>query len=119
MHPLPLTLLLSLAPAAQVPRPLPELENLFALKCAACHGPDGSGFSPEGLRLKGLNFTSAEDMKGRTDAEMIAAIRKGLFFGMKMPAFKDELSDEEITVVIRDIIRKARKGKTIGHAEGR
>jgi mono/diheme cytochrome c family protein len=119
MHPLPLTLLLTLAPATQAQRTLPELENLFALKCAACHGPDGSAFSPEGFRLKGLNFTSVEDMKGRTDAELVAAIRKGLFFGLKMPAFKDELSDEEIKILVRDILRKARKGKTIGHAEGR
>ena len=117
MAPIAFALLLSLALEPQPARTLPELEKLYLHSCAGCHGPDGSALSPEGKRLKGLDFTSSSEMQGRTDAELGRVIRKGVFFGLKMPAFRSELSDLEVEVMVREIIRKARKGKTIGSGD--
>jgi mono/diheme cytochrome c family protein len=96
-------------------RPLPELRQLYVQHCARCHGLDGSATSPEG-RLKGLDFTSARDMKGRTDQDLANSIASGVFFGLKMPAFRTVFSEAEIQLLVRDILRKAQKGKAIAPA---
>ncbi|BDU71945.1 c-type cytochrome [Mesoterricola silvestris] len=94
-------------------RPLPVLRHLYAENCARCHGLDGSARSPEGTRLKGLDFTSARDMEGRTDQEMAQAIASGLFFGLRMPAFRSTFSETEIRTLIREVLRKARRGRPL------
>lgn len=106
--PILLPLLLLAAP----PRTEAELRDIFVQTCAACHGRDGSGVSPEGLRLKGRNFTSAVEMEGVTDAKMTSTIRKGLLFGLKMPSYKDQFTDGEIATLVR-IVRGARKGRDV------
>lgn len=107
-------LLLWVVPAWAAPpaRSIPELRNAFVRTCAACHGRDGSATSPEGLRLKGRNFTSAEEMRGLSDADLAATIRKGLMFGLRMPSYRDQFTDEEIAGLVR-IIRGARKGEDL------
>ena len=116
---LPLILLALLLPAdleAQpaAPRSLAELQNLFRRSCAGCHGPDGSGHAASGLRLKGRDFTSPKAMRGRSDQDLETTIRRGLRGGLRMPAFRSELSPEEIRTVVREIVRKAQKGRAIG-----
>lgn len=106
--PILLPLLLLAAP----PRSEAELRDVFVRTCAACHGRDGSAVSPEGLRLKGRDFTSAAEMQGVTDAEMASTIRKGLLFGLKMPSYKDQFTDEEISALVR-IVRGVRKGRDV------
>jgi len=106
--PILLPLLLLSAP----PRSEGELRDAFVRICAACHGRDGSGVSPEGLRLKGRDFTSTAEMRGVTDAEMASTIRKGLLFGLKMPSYKDQFTDEEIAELVR-IVRGVRKGRDV------
>ena len=90
-----------------------ELKAFFQQNCVRCHGEDGSATSPEGKHLKGLNFTSPKDMEGKTDQELIRTIRKGLFFGLAMPSFKAQLSEEEAGLLVREVVRKAEKGKAI------
>ena len=51
------------------------------------------------------------------DAEMAQTIAKGLLFGLKMPAFKDAFSEAEIHTLVREILRKAEKGKVIAPSE--
>jgi hypothetical protein len=34
-----------------------------------------------------------------------------------MPSFKDRLSDEDIQVLVKEVLRKAEKGKTIAPSE--
>ena len=114
IHPLGFALLATLTQPARADRSLPELRQVYAQQCARCHGPDGSGTSPEGTRLKGLDFTSARDMNGRTDEGLAKAIAAGLFFGIRMPAFGAALSEGEIRTLVREILRKAEKGRDIG-----
>jgi len=99
--------------AASPDRPLSALRHLYIENCARCHGMDGSATSPDGRRLKGLDFTSARDMAGKTDPEMAQTIAGGLFFGLRMPAFRSTFSETEIQTLVREVLRKARKGRSL------
>ncbi len=104
------------APAAQgtpAPRSEAELRAFYQRSCIGCHGEDGSATAPDGRKLKGRDFTSEKDMAGTTDQGLAKTIRKGLFFGLAMPAYKNDLSEEEALVLVRDILRKVRRGKPI------
>ena len=98
---------------AAPPKGVRELKSFYQLNCVRCHGQDGGALSPEGKPLKGFDFTSAEGMKGKTDEALARTLRKGIFFGIAMPAFKDRLTEEEARVMVREILRKAEKGKAI------
>jgi mono/diheme cytochrome c family protein len=103
----------ALAQAPAEPRNVDALRAFFAQNCVRCHGLDGSARDPQGKKLKGKDFTDPKEMKGETDAELEKTIRKGVFFGKAMPAFGKELSEAEIKVFVKEIVRKAEKGKAI------
>jgi cytochrome c6 len=67
-------------------------KDLFASKCAICHGPDGSAQTAMGKTLKIRDFHSVEVQK-QSDADLKAEIAQGKG---KMPAFQSKLSDEQI-----------------------
>lgn len=94
-------------------RSVPALKAFYQQSCARCHGADGSAVSPEGKRLGGLDFTSPKELEGKTDQALAQTIRSGLFFGLRMPSFKDQLSEEEARLMVREVLRKAEKGRTI------
>lgn len=77
----------------------------FKSKCVLCHGADGSGNTPLGKQLQAANFHS-KDVQKRTDAELHKIVHDGL---ANMPAFADQLSDDEITQVVKYV---RRLGKT-------
>jgi len=111
--------------AAQAPearaKTLPELKAFFQRNCTRCHGLDGSAKSPDGARLGGLDFTKAahdfRTLSGpaseREIRTMIRTIRKGILFGYSMPAWKDQLSQEDATLMVREVLLKAEAGKAI------
>jgi mono/diheme cytochrome c family protein len=99
---------------AQAPaKSVDELRAFFAQNCVKCHGPDGSAHGADGKKLGGFDFTDAKKAAKETDAEMEKTIRKGIFFGLVMPSFKDRLSDADISLMVKDVVRKAEKGKAI------
>ncbi len=127
---LPLLALLSPL-GAQSPEPrlrsVAELRQFFQDHCSPCHGPDGSGRAKDGTRLAGLDFTSASRVKqlraevlvgdGTSKREfrsMARTIRKGILFGRVMPAWKDLLSEAEAERMLREVVMKAERGRTIG-----
>ena len=73
--------------------------SIFKSKCALCHGADGSGATPLGKQLQAANLR-AKDVQKRSDADMHRIIHDGQ---ANMPAFADQLSNEEISQVIRYI----------------
>ena len=78
--------------------------NLFKSKCAMCHGPDGSGKTMIGERLKIPDLHSA-DVQKKSDADLKTIITKGKD---KMPAFAAKLSKEQIdklVAYIRDLAK--------------
>lgn len=90
-----------------------DLKAFFAQNCVKCHGTDGSALGPEGKKLGGRDFTDAKRMAADQDADLVKTIRKGIFFGMVMPSFKGQLSEEEAGLLVREVLRKAEKGKAI------
>ena len=117
--------LAAMAALAQSPAPkaksINELKVFFQQNCIRCHGLDGSARSTDGKKLGGLDFTQAtqdfQSLSGpaseREIRTMIRTIRKGIFFGLSMPAWKDQLSHEDATLMVREILLKAEKGKVI------
>ncbi|NWJ41743.1 MAG: c-type cytochrome [Geothrix sp.] len=94
------------------PKTVTELKAFFAANCVKCHGPDGSAMA-DGKKLGGRDFTDAAKQAKQTDEEMAKTIRKGIFFGVVMPSFKDRLSDEDALLMVKEVVRKAEKGKVI------
>lgn len=72
-------------------------ETTFKSKCALCHGEDGTGNTPLGKQLQAANLHSP-DVQKRSNAELQKVVHDGQ---TNMPAFADQLSDEEITQVIK------------------
>jgi mono/diheme cytochrome c family protein len=120
-----LATLVSLPAAAESPvlpaKSVTELKAFFQQNCTRCHGLDGSAKSPEGKRLGGLDFTrAAQDFRTlsgpaseREIRTMIRTIRRGIFFGHSMPSWKDQLSMEDATIMVKEILLKAEAGKAI------
>jgi len=67
---------------------------IYKAKCAACHGPDGSGQTTVGKNLKVSDLSSAEVQK-LSDAEMTKLLTDGKG---KMP--KSKLPADDIKAVI-------------------
>lgn len=111
------------APARETPGPrtVPGLRAFFQQNCTRCHGMDGSAKGPDGRRLGGLDFTkAAQDFRTlsgpaseREIRSMIRTIRKGILFGYSMPAWKDQLSQEDATLMVREVLLKAEAGRVI------
>jgi cytochrome c6 len=79
---------------------------LYKSKCAACHGPDGTGNTPTGKSLGVTDLTSG-DVQKQTDAQLTDSIANGK--GKKMPAYKGKLTDDQIkdlVAYIRDLAKK-------------
>lgn len=109
------------APPAAKGKTVNELKAFFQEHCVRCHGLDGSAKSPEGKRLAGRDFTQSaqhfREISGpASDREIRAYIRtiqKGILFGYTMPPWKDLLSLEDSTLMVREILLKAEAGKAI------
>jgi mono/diheme cytochrome c family protein len=71
----------------------------FKAKCAMCHGPDGTGKTAMGEKLKIRDLTSA-DVQKQTDAELVQIVTKGKD---KMPAYDGKLTKEQIDQVVAQI----------------
>jgi cytochrome c553 len=78
--------------------------------CAKCHSADGSGTSKVGKKLKLKDYTDAAVQAAMKDEDMFKAIKEGVTADGKerMKAFKDDLSDAEITDLVA-YIRKMKK----------
>jgi mono/diheme cytochrome c family protein len=115
----------TVASAGQAPAPkvksIQELKDFYQQNCIRCHGQDGAARTAEGKKLGGLDFTkAAEDFRKldgpASDREIRAmgrTIRKGLFFGLSMPGWKDQLSEEDANLMVREVLLKAEPGKII------
>ena len=81
-------------------------KTTFKSKCVLCHGEDGSGNTPLGKQLQAANLHSP-DVQKHTNAELQKVVHDGQ---TNMPAFAEQLSDEEIAQVIR-YVRTFKSGK--------
>lgn len=91
------------------PDTLAEAKTIYAEQCSICHKEDGSG----GLAMVGKKKVNAASLKSgkavtNTDEKLINYITNG---DDDMPAFKDDLSAEQIKSLVQ-FIRKEFQGKT-------
>ena len=73
--------------------------DLFATKCAACHGKDGAGATPMGKNLKLRDLGSA-DVQKQSDKELTGIVSAGKG---KMPSYKGKLTDAQIGDLVKYI----------------
>lgn len=77
----------------------------FKTKCAMCHGPDGSGKTVMGEKLKIRDLHSAE-VQSQNDAALAQIVTKGK---EKMPAYDGKLTKEQIEQVVAYIRELGKK----------
>jgi len=67
------------ATATTVATPAFDAHGAFGVMCVTCHGAGGAGDGPGGAALnpRPANFTDPAFWNGRTDAELVRAIREG------------------------------------------
>jgi len=71
-------------------------EAVFRAKCAMCHGPDASGKTVMGEKLKVPDLHS-EAVQKKSDVELRGVIGKGKD---KMPAYEGKLNKEQIDKLV-------------------
>jgi cytochrome c6 len=69
----------------------------FKEKCVLCHGADGTGNTTLGKQLQAANLRSKEVQK-KPDPELHKTVHDG---NGNMPPFQDQLTEDEITQVIK------------------
>ena len=96
----------SIAPAANETA---EAQKIYNQNCANCHKEDGTGGKKEidGETINVDNLTT-EKMKKMADDKYIGYIKNGVP-GEGMPAFKDRLTDAQITSVVKYIRTEIQK----------
>jgi mono/diheme cytochrome c family protein len=70
--------------------------DTYKLKCAMCHGVDGTANTPAGKVFKAASFSDPAIVK-IPDTDRTAIVKKGKD---KMPAFGDKLTDDLIKSVL-------------------
>jgi cytochrome c6 len=99
-------LLVALPTVCIAPAHAQDAASLYKTKCAACHGPDGSGGTATGKAM-GVPDLRSDEVQKQTDAELTEIINSGK--GKKMPAYKGKLTDDQIkqlVAYIRDLAKK-------------
>jgi cytochrome c6 len=80
--------------------------DVYKAKCATCHGQDGSGNTPVGKSLQVADLRSAA-VQSKSDAELTQSVTEGKG---NMPAFKGNITDDEIHAVVTFVRSFAAKG---------
>jgi mono/diheme cytochrome c family protein len=75
--------------------------QIYKHQCAACHGENGKGDTPEGKRLKTPDLGSAE-VQNKSDAELAKIVADGKG---KMPKFGGKLTKDQINDLVASIRR--------------
>lgn len=80
-----------------------DAKAVWTSKCKGCHGPDGKADTRMGRSHKIVDFTAPAFQQKVTDAQLRAVIVHGSKKDSKMKAFKDRLTPEEISALVRYI----------------
>ncbi len=79
-----------------------DLKRFYEARCAVCHGADGTGRGPGGIRLGPASFADPKTFGTASDGDLARAIRQG---SGAMPAFGFVLDDGEARRMVREVIR--------------
>ena len=82
-----------------------DVQQNWDKDCAMCHGKDGKGQTTIGRKLQIKDFTDPKAQASFTDDQAIKAIKEGITQDgqLKMKAFGDKLSDDEIKALIAHV----------------
>jgi mono/diheme cytochrome c family protein len=72
--------------------------DIFREKCTMCHGIEGKGYAA----IKTPDFTDPKWQAAHPDKELMNALENGVK-GTAMVSFKDKLTQQEMTAVVRYI----------------
>lgn len=97
----PLAALALLLAGTALPMPGRDLKALYLERCAACHGPDGSGRGPGGVRLGGRNLTEARWRATQPLDGLVASILRGKG---AMPGFRRQLTEAEARRLLTEVL---------------
>ncbi len=76
-----------------------DTTEIYAEKCALCHGEDGKG-TDAGIGFGTKDFTDKEWQSSRTDDEFVNSITNGNPDNTNYLPFGDMLSEEEIKAMV-------------------
>lgn len=79
--------------------------SLFRQNCAICHGQEANGKEVDGRLIPSLRYGDAAT---KTEEEIYLQIKEGK---LPMPAFKNQLTEEEIQKMVK-FIRRDLQGKS-------
>lgn len=77
-----------------------DLKAFFQERCAVCHGADGSGRGPGGVRLGGRNLADGRWLAKQNEADLAASILRGKG---AMPGFRRQLQEAEARRLVEQI----------------
>ncbi|WP_243316700.1 c-type cytochrome [Geothrix paludis] len=95
---LPLLVAMSASSAAQAR----DLREFYRERCLVCHGADGTGRGPNGVRLGGRNLADGRWFARQEDAALATSILKGRG---AMPGFGRQLSEGEARRLVAEVLR--------------
>ncbi len=73
-----------------------DVAALYKTKCQSCHGADGKGDTPVGVKLGARDFHAPEVAKA-SDAEWVKITQLGK---SKMPGYQGKLTDDQIKQLV-------------------
>jgi mono/diheme cytochrome c family protein len=79
-----------------------DLKAFYQARCSVCHGTDGTGRGPGGLRLGARNLASAKWLTKQDQEELVASVLRGRD---AMPGFQRQLSETEARRLLAEVVR--------------
>jgi mono/diheme cytochrome c family protein len=79
-----------------------DLKAFFQERCSVCHGLDGSGKGPGGIRLGGRNLADSRWWAKQEEAALMASLLRGRG---AMPGFQRQLSEAEARRLLSEVVR--------------
>ena len=79
-----------------------DLRAYFAERCAGCHGVDGSGRGPGGVRLGGASLQDPRTVGKASDEALVAVLLDGRG---AMPGFRRQLGEADARRMIAEVVR--------------
>jgi mono/diheme cytochrome c family protein len=79
-----------------------DLKAFYQARCSVCHGLDGSGKGPGGIRLGGRNLADSRWLAKQEEAALMASLLRGRG---AMPGFQRQLGEAEAKRLLTEVVR--------------
>ena len=79
-----------------------DLKAFYQARCAVCHGSDGTGRGPGGIRLGARNLADSRWFTKQEEATLVASLLQGRG---AMPGFQRQLTEAEAKRLLTEVVR--------------